>query len=66
MQGKPKRGVILRDLEWKEMRNGTQPILRPDSRKLDAQLETLDRSHQARQNAWAKVHKMTPTKAPKR
>lgn len=43
----------------------SRPISRPHGPKLDKQLENLDRSHQARQNAGAKVHKLTTPK-PKR
>ena len=40
-------------------------VLRPRSQPLDAQLSKLDRSVQQRQNAGAKVHKLTPPPRPK-
>ena len=43
----------------------SRPISRPHSQKLDAQLATLDRSHQARQNSKAVPVKMQPPPRPK-
>jgi len=39
--------------------------LRPHSQPLDKQLATLDRSHQARQNAKSQPVKLNPPKGPK-
>lgn len=43
----------------------SQPILRPDSRKLDSQLASLDRAHQNRQNSKAVPVRLSPPKRPK-